>query len=160
MDIWLSCTDQKNSSSTATCVYLIWPIRPTMKTQKRQYQQSPLHCPPPPLPLGAKWREDELHLTVSVPCFLFPFPVRQIRLRPMAHFCRTKQPTKENSWILASLIFLLLKNIPKKLFLNPRSNISLPKTAWLGSLGKWYRSLMDSALFMFLPCLSLFPAHG
>lgn len=34
-------------------------------------------CSPAPSP-GAKGCKDELHLTISSPYFLFPFPVRQL----------------------------------------------------------------------------------
>lgn len=97
MDIWLSFEGQKKSSNTDTRVYLIWLIGSSTQRQKRQYQQSPLLSPPPPPSPCAKGCKDELHLTISSPCFLFPFPVRQLDWRLLTYFCRTKQPTEENS---------------------------------------------------------------
>lgn len=93
MDIWLSYEDQKKSSNTDSCVYMIWRMGSTMQRWKRQYQQSPLQSPPPP---GAKGCEDKPHPAISYPCFLFPFSLRQLDWRPLSYFCRTKQPTEEN----------------------------------------------------------------
>lgn len=42
---------------------------------------------------------------------LFPFPLR-LDGRPMVYFCRTKQPTKENSWILAFLVIFVFRHPP------------------------------------------------
>lgn len=73
--------------------------------------------------------------------YIWPFPLLvscspsqldRLGWRPMAYFCRTKQPTKENSWLLASLDILLLGNTyppKKKLFFFNRESNSLPTTA-------------------------------
>lgn len=93
---------------------------------------------------------------------LFPFPLR-LDWRPMVYFCRTKQPTKENSWILAFLVIFVLRHPPPPIKKeNPKSDINLPTIAgFQESLGKCYRGLLGSALFMFLSCVScLSSTHG
>lgn len=108
-------------------------------------------------------------------CFiwLFPLPVSclpshldRLDWRPIAYFCRTKQPTKENSWILASLVIFVLRYTPLSLQLKKKKipnqistyhQFRASNKVW-GSVNS---GLLGLTLFMFLSCVSsLSSTHG